>query len=150
MIYLLIAILSGVSIVLARVINYVLAEKIGVFQGTLFNYILGLLGSLLLLIFSGEVMHLFSIEAYSAPWWAYIGGPLGVIVIALSSFLSSRISAFYLTLLLFIGQLFTGVLLDYITLHELSIGKILGGILVFIGLGYNLWVDQKDSSTSNV
>ncbi len=47
--YLAIAFLSGVTIVLSRVINYVLSDKIGIFQGTFFNYALGLLGSTALL-----------------------------------------------------------------------------------------------------
>ena len=36
MIYILLAILAGISIVTSRVINFSLADKIGVFQGTFF------------------------------------------------------------------------------------------------------------------
>lgn len=143
MIYLLIAVLSGVSTVIARVLNYVLAEKIGVLQGTFFNYVTGLLGSCVLLLISGDTLKLFTKGAYSAPWWAYLGGLLGIVVIGLSSYLSSKLAAFYVTLLLFVGQLFTGILIDYISLGEFSLYKILGGILVCIGLGYNLILDQK-------
>jgi len=148
--YLAIAFLSGVTIVLSRVINYVLSDKIGIFQGTFFNYVLGLLGSIVLLLLSGESHRLFEINAYQGSWWAYTGGLVGVVVIALSSYLSSKISAFYLTLLLFVGQLFTGMLLDYLVANDFSIIKLLGGILVVIGLIYNLIIDKKTDSTSNV
>ncbi len=47
-IYFFISILAGVSIVVARIINSNLAEKIGIFQGTFFNYITGLLFSFIL------------------------------------------------------------------------------------------------------
>ena len=146
--YITLAILAGVSIVLSRIVNYVLADKIGLFQGTFFNYLTGFIGSFILLLVSGETMKLFSINSYQGSWWAYLGGIVGVGVIALSSFLSSKISAFYLTLLLFVGQLFGGMVLDYMVSNDFSIQKIIGGVLVFIGLGYNLWIDAKTNKAS--
>ena len=77
-----------------------------------------------------------------------VAGAVGVGVISLSSFLSSKISAFYLTLLLFIGQLFAGMLLDYLVAGDFSLNKVIGGILVIAGLSYNLWIDTKRSKTS--
>ncbi|MEE1072141.1 MAG: DMT family transporter [Cellulosilyticum sp.] len=146
--YITLAILAGVSIVLSRIVNYVLADKIGLFQGTFFNYLTGFIGSFILLLVSGETMKLFSINSYQGSWWAYLGGIVGVGVIALSSFLSSKISAFYLTLLLFVGQLFGGMVLDYMVSNDFSIQKIIGGVLVVIGLGYNLWIDAKTNKAS--
>ena len=146
--YITLAILAGVSIVLSRIVNYVLADKIGLFQGTFFNYLTGFIGSFILLLISGETTKLFSINSYQGSWWAYTGGIVGVGVIALSSFLSSKISALYLTLLLFVGQLFGGMILDYIVSNDFSIQKVIGGILVVIGLGYNLWIDAKTNKAS--
>ena len=60
MIYILLAILAGISIVTSRVINFSLADKIGVFQGTFFNYVVGLLFSIIFLVISNEnifIMH---------------------------------------------------------------------------------------------
>ena len=141
--YIILAILAGVSIVLSRIVNYVLAEKIGLFQGTFFNYLLGLIGSFILLLVSGDTFRLFEASSYQGTWWAYIGGAIGVGTITLSSFLSSKISAFYLTLLLFVGQLFGGMVLDYLISGDFSIQKIIGGLLVVGGLSYNLWVDSN-------
>lgn len=141
--YITLAILAGVSIVLSRIVNYVLADKIGLFQGTFFNYLTGFIGSFILLLVSGETMQLFSISSYQGTWWAYIGGAVGVGVIALSSFLSSKITAFYLTLLLFVGQLFGGMFLDYVVSGDFSMQKVIGGILVVLGLMYNLFIDHK-------
>ena len=142
--FILLAILAGVSIVLSRIVNYVLAQKIGLFQGTFFNYLLGFLGSFLLLLISGDMVDLFSLSSYQGTWWAYLGGLIGIITISISSILSSKISAFYLTLLLFVGQLFGGMLLDYFVSGDFSIKKLMGGLLVVAGLGYNLWVDSKN------
>ena len=37
-----------------------------------------------------------------------------------------------------------GVIIDFITIGTISIGKAIGGILVLIGLTYNLIVDKND------
>lgn len=142
-IYMIISILAGVSIVVARIINSNLAERIGIFQGTLFNYIVGLIFSFIFLLLSNESINIFSTKMKSIPLWAYLGGLVGVLVIVLSSYITPKISAFYLTLLIFIGQLFVGISIDYFTLSKLSIGKIIGGFLVLIGLTYNLLIDEK-------
>lgn len=143
MLYILIAILSGISNVISRSINFVLSDKIGVYQSTFFNYVFGLSGSLILLIVSGETFKLFASSSYSAPWVTYMGGLLGVAVVSLQVFLSSKVSSFYLTLLLFVGQLFTGIIIDCISTGDISIYKIVGGILVIVGLSYNIYVDKK-------
>lgn len=145
MIYIIISIIAGVTIVIGRTINSILAERIGIFQGTFFNYVVGLLFSLIFLIFSKETFPSSFSNFHSIPFFAYLGGLLGVITIVVSNYMTPRISSFYLTLFIFIGQLFTGILFDYITLGTVSIGKIIGGILVLIGLTYNLIVDKNDT-----
>lgn len=144
MIYIIIAVLSGVTNVASRSINYVLSEKIGMYQSTFFNYVLGLIGSLLLLLISGETVKLFSASSYDASWFYYTGGLVGVVFVTLSSFLSSKVSSFYLTLLLFVGQLFTGILIDYVANGYISIYQVIGGILVIAGLGFNLYIDKSE------
>lgn len=147
MIYILFAILCGVSNVLSRSVNFVLSEKIGMYQSTLFNYIFGLSGSFLLLLISGETFKLFTTSSYNAPWFVYTGGLLGVIVVTMLSFLSSKVSSFYLTLLLFVGQLFTGIIIDALSTGKISFYQVLGGALVVLGLTYNLYIDKINSKT---
>lgn len=142
MLYICIAILVGVSIVVARIINANLAAKIGIFQGTLFNYITGLFFSLLFLIFSNESLHISTSTLQSIPFVVYLGGLAGVIVIVLSNYITPKVSSFYLTLLIFVGQLFMGVAIDFFTSNDVSIGKIIGGFLVLLGLTYNLMIDK--------
>lgn len=148
MFYIFISILAGVSIVIARIINSNLANEIGIFQGTFFNYVTGLVLSSIFLFFSNETLKLSISKINCIPSWAYLGGIVGVLVVVLSSYITPKISAFYLTLLIFIGQLFMGIIIDYFTLNKLSIGKILGGILVIIGLSYNLTVDKNPEPNS--
>jgi len=143
MLYIFLAIMAGVSIVIARIINSNLAEKIGISEGTFFNYVFGLFFSVIFLLISKETLNISSDKLSSIPVWAYLGGLVGVIVIVLSSYITPRISAFYLTLIIFIGQLFIGIIMDYLTLNKLSIGKVIGGLLVLAGLTYNLLIDKN-------
>lgn len=50
-----------------------------------------------------------------------------------------------MTLLMFLGQLFAGIAIDYFTLGIMSKGKIIGGLLVMAGLTVNLLIDMKSS-----
>jgi transporter family-2 protein len=77
------------------------------------------------------------------PVWAFGGGLLGVIVIVLSSYITPKISAFYFTIIMFIGQLFAGIAIDYFNLNLLSPGKLIGGILVLVGLAFNQYIDNR-------
>ena len=103
----------------------------------------GLLFSIIFLVISNENIFIESVLFTLLPWWAYLGGLVGVGVVVLSTYLTPKISTFYLTIFIFLGQLFTGVIIDYFILDEFSIGKIFGGILVLIGVVYNLVLDNK-------
>jgi transporter family-2 protein len=138
----LLAIAAGASTVLARNINSILAGRIGLVEGTFFNYVTGLLVSVLFLLISGEFLKLSSEFYKGIPFLAYLGGLVGVLVVSLSSIVTLKISAFYLTLIMFTGQLFAGIIIDYFTVGTLSTGKIVGGLLVVAGLMYNLKVDK--------
>lgn len=137
------AVLAGISIVVARIINANLANRIGLFQGTVFNYLTGVLFSLIFLLFSKEMLSLGNIDLKSIPIWAYFGGIVSVAVVVLSSYVTPKISVFYQTLFVFIGQLFVGIIVDFVVLNQLSIGKVIGGILVLVGLTLNLVLDTK-------
>ena len=143
LIYLVISTIAGVTVVIGRIINSNLATKIGTFQGTFINYIVGLSVSFLFLFLSNEKTTISFTNMKGIPLWAYLGGLAGVIIIVLSNYLTPKISSFYFTLLVFIGQLFIGIIIDYFTFHDLSIGKLIGGLFVLIGLTYNLWIDKK-------
>jgi transporter family-2 protein len=135
--------LTGFTIVMNRIINSRLAERIGIFQSTLYNYITGLAVSILFALFSREAISLKGFDFGAVPFWAYLGGFTGVIVIVLSSYLTPRISALYLTLLLFIGQLFTGIVIDFFNTGDFSWSKLVGGLFVVAGLAYNLILDYR-------
>jgi len=131
--------LTGALIVITRIFNFKMADKMGLFEGASINYIGGLLGSMLLALL---LVRPSKLDFGGIPLWAYLGGLFGIAIVVLSSYLTKRVSSFYLTLLIFLGQLITGILLDWLVEGYLSIPKIIGGALVLIGFIYNLYVDH--------
>ncbi|HEY8888653.1 MAG TPA: DMT family transporter [Clostridium sp.] len=144
MLYIILAILCGCITIISMIINSHLSKEIGVFQGTLINYVVGLISTILLIIIVRDPINL-SFDSYNKiPLWALLGGLLGVIVVASSNVVIPKIPTIYTTLLIFMGQLFTGILIDYFRMGFISKGKIIGGILILVGIIYNSKVDKEE------
>ncbi|MGH4137145.1 DMT family transporter [Clostridium sp.] len=144
MVYIILAVLCGCFTIISMIINSHLAKKIGVLKGTLINYIVGLLSTIILMIIVRSSLKLSPSIFTKIPWWALLGGMIGVVVVASSNIVLPKIPTIYTTLLIFIGQLFTGILIDYFRMGFVSKGKIIGGLLILLGLLYNSNVEKKE------
>ena len=71
-------------------------------------------------------------------------GVIGLSIVAISNILIPKIPTIYTTLLIFVGQLFTGIVIDFFTGSYISTGKFIGGILICGGLFYNLMIDKRE------
>lgn len=146
-----VSLLSGVTTVVSRTINAALTEKTSETTGTFFNYLTGLACTVVIffLLSGGEPMRGgFSV---SPQLYIYLGGALGVCVVFLSNVVVSKMSALYCTLCMFVGQVFSGMVVDAIIARAFSPQILLGGMLVTAGLAVNLLVDrqrQADSTTN--
>lgn len=143
MINILIAFIAGAMVILSMIINSTLSRKIGVFQGAFVNYAVGLFFAI---IAFGATKSYNSIEASNfqgLPFWAYLGGALGVVVVGISNVIIPKIPTIYSTLLIFTGQLFAGMIIDFFRDGLISKGKVFGGILIIAGMMYNFYVDSK-------
>lgn len=103
------AILAGALVGLSRQINGRLALSTSAMESSFWNHTVGLVFITVVALLLGG---LFAGEPQNAPWWAYFGGPLGVIFIAAGSWLIARIGAAQTALLIIAGQMVFGVLLD--------------------------------------
>ena len=137
---------TGLLVLVARTLNANLSEVTSVQTSTFYNYVIGLIGAVvaLLLLGRGEI-YSFSFDLFTSAnhWYLYLGGILGVGFISIVIFLVKKMSAFYLTLLLFIGQIFTGIIVDVILTGELAVRNLIGGTLVALGLCVDLVLDNK-------
>jgi bacterial/archaeal transporter family-2 protein len=137
-----ISFLSGVTRTVSRMVNGQLSERIGTFQSTFYNYVLGLICSVLALLLSRESLPVSALSSGQIPAWAYFGGVVGVLFVVLSNLTAPKISAFSMTLLILVGQIATGIAIDIFVHQQLSLGKIAGGILILVGLLANLSIDE--------
>lgn len=143
-IYLILAVIGGFLTTMSMVVNASLGKRIGVFQATFVNYIGGIILSGVILFGLRIPLGLTNIS--DIPFYAFLGGALGVIGVTSFNFIIPKIPTIYTTLLTFIGQIFAGVIIDYFRFNYLSKGKIIGGILIILGMLYNSNIDKKELS----
>lgn len=105
----LLAILAGTLVSVSRQINGRLALATSALGASFWNHAVGF-GLLLAagLVFGG----LWPEGTGAAPWYAWIGGPIGVIFVAAGSWFIARIGAVNTALLVIGGQMVSGVALD--------------------------------------
>lgn len=138
-----VSLLAGVTISLSRVLNASLAKATSTTSSAVYNYITGLIVSLAVLFLFGQGGTVFSTVGISTNVLMHLGGLLGVGVVVLSNITMLKISSFYVALLMFLGQVLTGVLLDVAVSGTFSFTTLLGSALVALGLSINLFIDKK-------
>ncbi|HEV8036827.1 DMT family transporter [Yoonia sp.] len=130
------AILAGVLVSLSRQINGRLALSTSAMESSFWNHLVGLVFITCVALAVGG---LFAGEPAQAPWWAYLGGPVGVVFIAAGSWLIARIGAAQTALMIIAGQMISGVVLDIIMGAPGNLwARTLGVALILAGM----WVAQ--------
>lgn len=143
------AIAIGFTIIVSMVQNARLEHEINIHQVTLLNFMTGITGASLYFVFSGESLSQLTNLA-TMPFLGYIGGAIGVIVVTLSTIVIKKVSIIASAMLMYTGQLLMGLIIDYGRGTELSIGKIIGCILIVAGVYFNSYVDSKKTSTPRI
>ena len=135
MIAVLCATCAGMTIVLSRSVNGYLAHKVGAYQSTFFNYFTGLFMSLVFLIILGfsHVQNFQSTVLLENPVM-FIGGIIGVFNILILNIVVPKVSPVKLTLITFVSQLISGIILDYCFYDIFSVNKLIGCLIVVAGL----------------
>jgi transporter family-2 protein len=126
------ACLAGVLVGVSRQVNGRLSLSTSPLVSSFWNHIVGLV----LLTAVGLVIGgLVPPGAATAPWHAYIGGPIGVIFVAAGSWLIARIGAVNTALLVIGGQMVSGVVLDLFRAAPPALwASALGVILILAGM----------------
>ncbi len=140
--------LSGYTIVIARTINASLAETAGVGHSTFMNYVTGLTGSFLVFAVSGFSMKT-AFPAAGQPFTMYLGGVVGALGIFLCNVATPRLSALQMSVITFVGEIFSGVIIDAFA-GRFSLGTVLGGIAVAIGMLLNMRADAKEAEPHGI
>jgi len=135
---------TGFLVVLTMIFNSRLASYVGVFRATRINYITGLT-CLIPIVFLSEIQISESIRILSRihPVYIFGGGITGVFIVAGINYVVPRLPTIYTTILMFTGQVLTGLVIDFYMGHDFSIRLVVGTLLLVSGLGFNLWVKRK-------
>lgn len=105
------ALLAGILVSLSRQLNGRLALSTSALIASFWNHAVGFaVLTILGLIIGG----LWPQGALDAPWYAYLGGMIGVVFVASGSWLIARIGAVNTAMLVIGGQMVFGVLLDLV------------------------------------
>lgn len=126
------AIIAGLLVGLSRQLNGRLAMSTSPLIASFFNHIVGFV---FLTILGLALGNLILPGAADAPFWVYLGGPLGVIFVTAGSWLIPRIGAVNSALLVIGGQMVSGVIFDFVRgapmtfwASALGVALILGGV----------------------
>lgn len=80
----------------------------------------------------------------------FIGGVIGVFNVLILNSIVSKISPVKLTLITFISQLMSGILLDYCFYGLFSLNKLIGGFIVMIGLMIYQLADHRQRAAGEL
>ncbi|MBF9016330.1 MULTISPECIES: DMT family transporter [unclassified Oceanispirochaeta] len=143
-IYLFLALISGALVMLSTVINAQLAKRVGLLRGTSVNYAAGLVTAIVILLIMGSRPSEFAVIPSIHPLLIFGGGVLGVIIVSGLSTVVPRIPAVYSTILIFIGQVGAGLVLDYYILDSFAWLQAAGAVVIALGLLSKILVDVKE------
>jgi len=135
----LLAALAGALVIVQMSLNSALSLKIGVFRATAVNYIVGLASIGLIALVWGGITP----RAMVVPWYAWLGGVLGVVVVSASNVVLPRIPVVASAGLLFLGQIAAGVAIDTVREGRLDLPKVVGALLILGGLVQHQFVDRS-------
>ncbi|MCX7781238.1 MAG: DMT family transporter [Negativicutes bacterium] len=113
MLALLLALLSGVLMAVQGTLNTALSKAVGLLEATFVVHITGTIGVVIALFVMK--MGKGSLSAWStAPWYAYLGGIIGVFIIYLVAASIPRVGVANATTAIIVGQVLTAIIIDHV------------------------------------
>jgi bacterial/archaeal transporter family-2 protein len=138
-----IAVLNGIINILNKMINLQAKLKLGTANGTLINYLEGTVISLLIIFLMGASKMTDFSYLRTIPTLYFFGGLFGLLsmVLILIGMAKNQIS--YSTIIVLIGQLGAGLLIDSIVTRKIVPIKIIGIVLVIMGVVIDKYLSRK-------
>lgn len=130
----LVCLFSGVAVAVQASFAGILSERVGLIGNGLIVFGGGFLFALVLLLFfrGGQLG-----DWRSIPWYAYLAGPLGIVIISSIGFGIPRIGVASTLTLIVVSQLIVGVILDHFgwltVARPMDIQRLLGIAVLFLG-----------------
>lgn len=130
------AFVGGCAGVINKLLNLEAKKGLGMWNGTLLNYVeSSLIAGVLMLIFGGA---LWQYETFAqVPWWYFLGGLFGVLSMLLALIGMQRTSMVYATVFMLVGQLLAGYVVDSMISGEFEIVKLIGVVFIVVGVYFD-------------
>ena len=130
--FIVMAFAAGILVGLSRQLNGRLTLSTSAMEASFWNHIVGFAFlTMIAIIFGG----LFEGPINDVPKWAYLGGTIGVIFIAASSWLVPKIGAVSTTMMIIAGQMISGLILDLIRgVPGDTLWRCAGTLLILLGM----------------
>ncbi|MBC8506653.1 MAG: DMT family transporter [Anaerolineales bacterium] len=130
----LIGLLGGVAVAVQASLAGIFSEKVGLVANGLFVFGGGFLFALVVMLFVGGGQ----IRAWrSVPWYVYLAGPLGIVIISSIGYAIPRIGVASTLTLIVVTQLIIGVMLDHfgwLTIpRPVDTQRLIGIAILFLG-----------------
>lgn len=138
LLFILMALALGAILPIQAAINSRLAKTAGSpVMAAFISFAVGTVALMIALMVAGQ-FKLGFINAQS-PWWIWTGGILGTFFVAGIVVLLPRLGVVLSFSLILAGQMFTAILFDQfgwlgVAVREISVGKIIGSILLIVGV----------------
>ncbi len=144
------ALLMGFTSIFSMVQNSALSKKIGLVNSSLLNYVTGLITATIFFVLTGKLSDFSGLSTMH--FFGYLGGAIGLFIVFSSGFIVKNVSVIITSMLMYTGQMITSFVIDYFRGINFSPVKILGIILVIIGIYVNNYIDfrskNKDAKAS--
>ena len=129
-----ICLLGGVAVAVQASFAGILSDNVGLVGNGLIVFGGGFLFALVILLFvqGGQIGNWRSV-----PWWVYLAGPLGIIIISSIGYAIPRIGVASTLTLIVVSQLIVGVILDHfgwLTIpRPIDLQRLIGIAILFLG-----------------
>ena len=134
--FLVLSFLLGCLNVVNRTINFQATKHLGTNSGCLMNYIVASIASLCILLVYPDAKFTAQ-DLTSAPIYLYFGGVFGVIAFFLNITSLNKLNLLQSGIVILIGQLIASFLLDLAFGYTFSFTKIVGILILIIGVIYD-------------
>ena len=135
--------MTGANIAASILLNARLGALKGLEKGVFINYLMGLAVALpVALVVSGTSFPGLGFSPMG--FFMLAGGMIGYMVVLINNRVTPHIGILYVTVILFVGQIAAGSLMDIIRGDPVSVGKITGTALILLGLLYLVKMEKKD------
>ena len=132
--------LAGVGLPIQTSVNTRLRKKVGSpYNASFVSFVVALLFLSVLLVITGQGLHIPFSRLMNEPAWIWIGGVCGVIFLTGNILLFSKLGGVQTVVLPVLGQILMGLIIDnfglfYSQKTPLSVFRIVGAVLVILGV----------------